>query len=76
MNKKPDDIALQLAEKVHRLRTERRWSQEKLAELAKVNSKHVQDIEGKEPHNATILTLQKLAKAFDMEPWELLKFNE
>lgn len=76
MPKKPADIAVQLAKNVRRLRLERKWSQEKLADLADVNDKHIQDIEGKEPHNATILTLQKLAKAFEMEPWELLRFDE
>jgi transcriptional regulator with XRE-family HTH domain len=57
---------------VGRMRIERDWSQEKLADLSELSYRAVQNIE----YNATSpsgTSICRLAKAFDMEPWEFLK---
>lgn len=76
MKKKPEAIALKLGRRIRLLRKQRGWTQEELADRAKVGFKYLQDLEGTQPHNASVVTLQKLARAFDIEPQELLKFSE
>jgi transcriptional regulator with XRE-family HTH domain len=56
------------------LRKKHDFSQEKLAELAGVDYKHMQKIEGKNPGYARLNTIEKIAKAFNMSSSQLLKF--
>jgi transcriptional regulator with XRE-family HTH domain len=58
------------------LRKKYGFTQEKLAELSGVDYKHIQLLESNDPSGATIDTLEKLAKAFDMPISELLKFKK
>ncbi len=67
------EIRQKLALKLRQLRKKRGFTQEKLAELSGVDYKHVQLLEGSTPSGATIDTLEKLAKAFDISVSELLK---
>lgn len=55
-----------------RIRNERDWSQEKLAEVSELSYRTVQNLEYNQasPSGTSIC---KLAKAFEMEPWEFLK---
>lgn len=55
-----------------RIRNERDWTQEKLAKVSELSYRTVQNIE----YNRTSpsgTSICKLAKAFEMEPWEFLK---
>ena len=69
------DIRRQLSNRIRELRAERKWSQQKLAEVADLDYKNVQKLEGKWPkYHPRLNTLQKLAKAFDMTLDEFLRF--
>ena len=65
-------IKHRLALRVKELRKKHGYTQEKLAELADIDYKHIQLIEGKNPSNVKIDTLEKLAKAFRMSLSEFL----
>jgi len=69
------DIKHRLALRIRELREKRGYTQEKLAELADVDYKHIQLLESKHPSNTKIETLQKLAKAFKMSLSEFIDFE-
>ena len=58
------------------MRQERGFTQRELAIRSGVGDKYLQDLEGRYPRNANLLTLQKLAKGLGVHVWELLKFDE
>ena len=69
------DIRTKLAERIRKLRAKHNFTQEKLAQKAGLSLYYVQILEARvQKKNATIITLEKLAIAFDMEVWELLRF--
>lgn len=67
-------INLKFAKRLRELRQKHGYTQEKLAELAGVDYKHIQLLESKNPPAAKLDTVAKIAKAFKMEPSKLLKF--
>lgn len=70
------DIRLRLAERIRELRARDHLTQEKLSQKAGLSLYYVQILESKVPKkNATIITLEKLAGAFEMEVWEFLRFH-
>lgn len=68
-------VRLKLAEKLRKLRQEYGYTQQKLAELADIDYKHIQRLESKNPSGAKIDTLEKLAKAFNISISKLLDFK-
>ena len=68
------DICRQFGKRLVKLRTQRGLTQEALAEKAGISTKYLQNLEGKRPKKATIVSLQKLANGFGMPLWKLLKF--
>ena len=50
------------------------YTQDKLSEVADIDYKYLQRIEGKNPPALKIDTIGKLAKALRVKPSELLKF--
>jgi transcriptional regulator with XRE-family HTH domain len=64
-----------LALRIRELRKKYGYTQEKLAELADIDYKHIQLLEGKHPSSAKIDTLEKLAKAFKMSLSEFLNIE-
>jgi transcriptional regulator with XRE-family HTH domain len=69
------DIRIRLAERIRELRARDGLTQEKLSQKAGLSLYYVQILESKLPKkNATIITLEKLANAFEMEVWEFLRF--
>jgi len=46
-----------------------------LAEKSGNNTKYLQNLEGRKPKVASVVTLEKLTKRFDMPLWKLLKFK-
>ena len=67
-------IRLKLGKKIKKLRKRCNCTQEKLSEIADIDYKYIQRIEGKHPPALKIDTIEKLAKALKVRPFELLKF--
>ena len=63
-----------LAKRLKQLRKHHGVTQQKLAEEANLDYKHLQALEGKQPPNITIDSLERLAKALGVSLSELLKF--
>ena len=69
------DIRIRFAQHLRKLRDQRGWTQERLAEEADLAYRHVQRLESrKNPPPAKIDTLDKLAKAFRITPSKLLDY--
>ena len=67
----PAEVLIKLGQKIKAHRLERKWTQEKFAEIAKINDKEVSHIEAGR-RNITIETLVKIANSFDIESCKLL----
>lgn len=65
-------VRLKLAKKIKELRRGGGLTQDKLSELARIDYKYVQRIEGKNPPNIKLETLERIAKAFKISLSELL----
>lgn len=66
------DIKKKFGTKVRYLRTEKGWSQEKLALNAELDRTYIPSIEAGK-RNVSIIVIEKIANAFDVEIIELLK---
>jgi transcriptional regulator with XRE-family HTH domain len=64
---------LLLAKRLRLLRQRHRYTQQAVAERARLDYKYYQSIEGKRPPNVTFDSLERLAKAFGISLSELLK---
>ena len=65
-------IRLKLGKRIKQLRKYRGYTQDKFSELAKIDYKYLQKIEGKGPPNLKIETIEKIAKALDVSVSKLL----
>lgn len=72
----PKDIRLQLAQQIRSYRKRQGLTQDDLAGKAGISTKYLQNLEGKNPKKATVVTLQKLANAFKVPTWKLLQFKD
>ena len=69
-------IHIKFGDRIRALRAEHALTQEKLSQRAGISLYYVQLLEARKPSRSPSLSiLERLAKAFDMEVWELLKFN-
>jgi transcriptional regulator with XRE-family HTH domain len=68
-------MAKRLMARVRELRRAMGLSQEAFAERAGLKYKHYQAMEAGRRLNFQFVTLQKLAKGFGLEPYELLNFE-
>jgi len=68
-------IRIKLANRIKDLRRKNRFTQERLSELTAIDYKYIQRIEGKNPPNLKLETLQKIAKAFNITLSKLLEFR-
>lgn len=59
-------------DRVRELRAEKGWSQDELAHQANLHRTYVGGVERAE-RNVTLQTVEKLAKALGVQPWELMK---
>ena len=66
------DIRKYLGNKIKFLRLEKSYSQEELAYKAEIDRTYISDIE-KGERNVSILIIEKLAKALEIEVFELFK---
>ena len=69
----PKDIRLQLGQRIRGLRSKSNLTQDELAARAGISTKYLQNLEGKAPKTASIITIQKLATGLKIPLWELLK---
>jgi transcriptional regulator with XRE-family HTH domain len=67
-------IRLKLAKKVKQLRNGLGFTQEKLSEVSGIDYKYIQRIEGKNPPNIKLETIERLAKTLKTTPSKLLDF--
>jgi transcriptional regulator with XRE-family HTH domain len=70
-----NETAKRLITRLRELREAHGLSQEAFAERAGLKYKHYQSIEAGRKIEMRLSTLQKLAKAFGLELWELLNFD-
>ena len=68
------DIKIKLGKRIKELRVKRKMTQEELAVDAEIDYKYFQTIEGKNPPNVKVETIEKLAKALQTSPSKLLDF--
>ena len=68
------DIKIKLGKRIKELRAKKKITQEELASTAEIDYKYLQTIEGKNPPNVKIETINKIAKAFKISPSQLLDF--
>ena len=68
------NIKLKLGKKIKELRVKRGYTQEKFSEIAMIDYKYLQRIEGKKPPALKIDTIEKIAKVLKVKPADLLKF--
>ena len=69
-----ETIRIKLGKKIKYYRNKCGYTQEKLAELANIDYKYLQRIEGKKPPAVKIDTLEKLAAALNIKAIKLLDF--
>jgi transcriptional regulator with XRE-family HTH domain len=67
------NIRLRTAKRIKELRRKRGYTQERLSELTDIDYKYLQRIEGKNPPNIKLETLERLAKAFRISVSKLLE---
>ena len=65
---------IKLGKKIKQLRNDCDYTQEKLAEVADIDYKYLQRIEGKTPPNVKLETLERLAKALKVSLSKLMDF--
>ena len=61
-----------VSKNVKMIRTKQNLTQEQLSEISGIGYKYLQMIEGKNPPNASLKTIEKLAKALKTTPERLL----
>ena len=66
------DIRVSYAGRLRQLRKKHGYTQQKVAELANVEYKHIQRLESKKPCDVKLSTLEKIAKAFNLSLSEFL----
>ena len=69
-------INRKLGKVLKELRAKSGLTQDQLAELSKIDYKHIQKLEGKTPSSPTLNTLEKIAKGFDISVSDLIKAIE
>jgi len=68
-------IIVRFSKRLRQLRKKYGYTQQKMAELASLEYKHIQRLEGKNPCDVKLSTLEKIAKAFGVSLSELLDFK-
>ncbi|MGG4094466.1 helix-turn-helix domain-containing protein [Paenibacillus lautus] len=69
------NLAILVGERIRQIRKDHKISQEKLGELAQLQSSYIGGVERGE-RNISLETLEKIIKAFDMHYTEFFNFRE
>ncbi len=70
-----NDLADRLLARIKQLRETKGLTQEAFAEKAGIGYKYYQSVEAGRRRDIRISTVEKLAHALDLEPWQLLNFD-
>lgn len=68
----PKKKLTELAKRIRNLREQANLTQEQLAQKANISVKYLQNLEGKDPKNPSLLTLEKIANGLDTTIQKLL----
>jgi DNA-binding XRE family transcriptional regulator len=68
-----NEIVKRFSKRVRDLRKREKMTQEELAEVADISYKNIQYLESKNPTCPSLITINKLAKAFKITVSQLLK---
>jgi len=68
------NINTKFGKRLKELRKKKKLTQEGLAQLADIDYKYIQRLEGKSPSSPTLNVLEKLAKAFNISLSKLVDF--
>jgi len=68
------NINIKFGKRLKELRKRKKLTQEELAQLADIDYKYIQRLEGKNPSSPTLNILEKLAKAFNISLSKLVDF--
>ena len=71
----PKNIESKFAKRLKEFRAEYGYTQQRLSEIARVDYKHIQRLESKNPPAARIDTMEKIARAFGISLSQLLDFD-
>ena len=67
-------ICIKLGKRIRALRIKNHMTQEELSAQANISTKYLQNLEGSNPKTASIITIEKLAKAFGTTISQFLRF--
>lgn len=67
----PKELRFIVSENIKAIRTKARVTQEELAQKAEVDYKYLQKIEGKDPPNISLQTIEKICQALRVSPSKL-----
>ncbi len=70
------DIRIDFGKQVRFLRKKYNLTQEELADKSNISTKYLQNLEGKNPKSASIMTIKKIAHGFGIPVWEILRFKD
>lgn len=65
-------LSIKVSKKIKEARIKAKLTQEQLAELSAIDYKYIQKIEGKNPPNITLKTLEKISKVLKTLPSTLI----
>ena len=68
-------INVRFSERLRKLRKKKKLTQEELAQLADIDYKYIQRLEGKNPSSPTLNSLEKLAKGLNISISKLVDFK-
>ena len=68
------EIVWKFSKRLRELREKDGLTQEKLAEIADISYKNIQYLESRNPTCPSLITIEKLARAFKISPSKLLNF--
>lgn len=69
-----ETLRLNFGQKLKKLRQQQKLTQEELADLAKIDYKYLQKIEGKNPPNVSLKVIEKLSDAMKIPAEKFFKF--
>ncbi len=67
-------VVKKFSKRLRELRKKNGLTQEKLAEISGISYKNIQYLESKNPTCPSLITINKLAKAFKIKPSKLINF--
>lgn len=67
------EIRQRIGSEIKKLRQQRGLTQAQLSEISHIKYKYIQTIEGKNPPNIRVDTLERISKSLDVPSWKVLK---